>query len=59
MSRKIFLLQEYYQHCFFNFYIGLEKPLGIQEVQAPSISRQSPHEGHLITPTHRSEGKSQ
>ena len=33
---------------------GLDKPLGLQEVEAPRISRQSAHEGgNFVSPTHR------
>ena len=32
---------------------GLEKTLGLQEIEAPTISRQSAHEGgELVSPTH-------
>jgi hypothetical protein len=33
---------------------GLDRPLGLQEVEAPRISRQSAHEGgKAVSPTHR------
>ena len=37
-----------------NFYMGLDRPLGHQEVEAPRISRQSAHEdGKVVSSTHR------
>ena len=33
---------------------GQDKPIGMQEVEAPRISRQSAHEGgKVVSPTHR------
>ena len=35
-------------------YTGLDRSLGLQEVEAPSIPRQSAHEGgNVVSPTHR------
>ena len=37
-----------------SFYIGLDRPLGTQEVEAPRISRQSAYEdGKIVSRTHR------
>ena len=48
----------FYSFClniaFFNTYTGLERPLGLQEVEASRISRQSAHEGDkVVSLTHR------
>jgi hypothetical protein len=33
--------------------MGMDRPLGFQEVEAPRISRQSAHEGgKVVSPTH-------
>jgi hypothetical protein len=37
-----------------NPYAGLDRPLGLQEIEARRISRQSAHEGgKVVNPTHR------
>jgi len=36
------------------FLSGLERPLGLQKVEVPKISRQSAHEGgKVVSPTHQ------
>jgi hypothetical protein len=35
-----------------NTYTGLDRPLGLQEVEAPRVSRQSAHEGGKIVVSH-------
>jgi len=48
----------FYSFClnnaYFNTYTGLDRPLGLQEVEASRISRQSVHEGgKVVSHKHR------
>jgi hypothetical protein len=41
-------------YCHSNHYIGLDKPLGLQEVEAVVISGQSAHKGGtVVSPMHQ------